>query len=167
MGLNEKEGAVSVQKRRKHLINVLASCLTIGIEIAKLQKLYEINPKAIKVYNRSIKENTYALEHLSSIKHIEILENLYNSLIGPHNAVGYCVIGAIFNKKGAFYYDKEENFQEFLKINKEELEKEEQARKEQEEMRKVVQEATKNGKKIEFVSENGKMKPVIVEESDA
>lgn len=152
-----------IQKERlkKVIISILSACENIMV----FHKTLTNDKESLKIINKTIKRSRKATEIISQVKHIEILQSLYNTLVsGKENY--FAVFGTlILAKNNVRRWDTtEKGFQEFVKL---EAEAKARSKKEYEEKLKqqeIVRKAKEEGKKVEYSYENGKIKPIIIED---
>lgn len=163
MGQSVKKTKSEVQLQR--LKNVIVSMLQANENLMTFHKSITTDPKAIKVYNKSIKESRKAMVVISQVKHIDILTSLYNALISGKESY-FAIFGSvILAKNKVVYWDKtEKGYKEFLKLEAEAKAKSKQEYEEKLKQQELVNKAKAEGKKVEFSYENGKLKPLIVED---
>lgn len=163
MGLKVKKTKKDVQMDR--LKETLVNILVANKSLMRFHKTLTNDEKALKVINKSIKQTDRAIEIIWSVKHIEILESLYNTLLsGKEN---YFVLFAtlITRKNTIIKWDKtDKGFQEFLKLEEQAKAKSKEEYEKRLKQQEIIKKAQEDGKKIEMVYVNGKLEPHIVEE---
>lgn len=168
MGLEEKKEVnvqIDTKKKRKYLIEIIHSFLKTSISLMEYLKAVAPTRKAKCSCNKSIKSIEQAIVHLDTIKHIEILEYLYSTLVG-NNVLAYSVSGKMVLSEKIKDWDTDDGVKELIALMEENRKKAQEKFEEQEKTRKVIEEARKQGKKVEMVydQETKSVKPVIVEE---
>lgn len=150
-------------KQASQLQSVLYSLLYANKEIMKFHLLNCDDPKLKKILRKSIKQSEKAIQIVYTIKHIEILTSLYNTFV--YRKENYFVtIGAVICKSVDKWDKTEKGFKEFLELEEEAKEMALAQEKITLEKRKKIEDARKEGKKIEMVFKNGHLEPVVVEE---
>jgi len=156
------------KKKREYLVDIISNYLKTGIVVAKYFHDNATDRKDKLLCNKTIKTLESAISHLTTIKHIELLEYLHNAFVGE-NVFAYIMSGSIVNSPKMKEFDTEEGFIEFQKVMEERTAERLAKEKAQEETRLAIQKAKKEGKKVEMVydKESRTVKPVIVEENKA
>lgn len=159
MGITDK-------KKREYLIGIISNHLKVNIALMEYYHAVAPDRKSKLVCSRSIKDTEYALTHLHTIKHTDILEYLYSSFIG-NNAVMYSVSSKLVNSKKLAYFDSEKGHQEFLDTMEEQRKEREEKEKAKRENALAIEKAKKEGKKVEMVynPKTKNVEPLIVEEN--
>ena len=160
MGLTEK-------KKREYLITIIQKYLETGKSLMEYLKSVAPTRSAKYACNKSINKIDEALVHLRQINHIEVLEHLYSMFIG-NGVIAYSISGGIIMSKEMQKWDTDEGIHELIELIEENRKKEEEKLKIQQENRKIVEQAKKEGKKVEMVydKETKSVKPMIVEENN-
>ena len=171
MGLEENKKEVNVQiddkKKKKYLVAIIGSFLKVSITIMEYLKALAPDRKSKLVCTKSIKNAEQALVHLNTIKHIEILDYLYSIFIG-NNAVAYSISGKMVLTPKIKEWDTDDGVKELIELMEDNKKRQEEQFKKQQETLKAVEEAKKQGKKVEMVydKDTKSVKPVIVEEKN-
>ena len=160
MGLTEK-------KKREYLITIIQKYLETGKSLMEYLKAVAPTRSAKYACNKSLKKIDEALVHLRQINHIEVLEHLYSMFIG-NGVIAYSISGGIIMSKEMQKWDTDEGIHELIELIEENRKKQEEKLKIQQENRKIVEQAKKEGKKVEMVydKETKSVKPMIVEENN-
>lgn len=160
MGLNEK-------KKREYLITIIQKYLETGKSLMEYLKAVATTRSAKYACNKSLNKIDEALVHLRQINHIEVLEHLYSMFIG-NGVIAYSISGGIIMSKEMQKWDTDEGIHELIELIEENRKKQEEKLKIQQENRKIVEQAKKEGKKVEMVydKETKSVKPMIVEENN-
>ena len=160
MGLTEK-------KKREYLITIIQKYLETGKSLMEYLKAVAPTSKAKYACNKSLNKIDEALVHLRQINHIEVLEHLYSMFIG-NGVIAYPISGGIIMSKEMQKWDTDEGIHELIELIEENRKKQEEKLKIQQENRKIVEQAKKEGKKVEMVydKETKSVKPMIVEENN-
>lgn len=163
MGHKKDMNKINVQKNllKEIFIKVLETNLAIMRFQLSLTKVKKEQQGIQDIINKSEK----AMQIINDIDHYEILVSLYNTFI-CHRETFFVTICATINKENTIEkWDKsEEGFQEFLELEQKAIEKNDQEIKEKMETAKIIKDAKAQGKKVELMYIDGKVKPVIVEE---
>lgn len=160
MGLTEK-------KKREYLITIIQKYLETGKSLMEYLKAVAPTRSAKYACNKSLNKIDEALVHLRQINHIEVLEHLYSMFIG-NGVIAYSISGGIIMSKEMQKWDTDEGIHELIELIEENRKKQEEKLKIQQENRKIVEQAKKEGKKVEMVydKETKSVKPMIVEENN-
>lgn len=153
--------------QREHLQKIFIKLLESEIEILQFQKSISKSQKDKDGLRKMINHGRKAIKTICDLKHTEILVSLYNSFISQKETYFVMIEKTINSKKTKYWDTTKKGFQEFLKLElqaKAQSDKEIEERKKQQE---IIAKAKADGKKIEMVFENGKLKPVIVEDNKA
>ena len=155
-------------KTRDYQVNVMLKIMEAGIEIATMRKKLTDDPKAKKSCDKAIREYKKAIEYLPKIKHDDIINSLYNSLV-IRNEVWFFYFAPTINHKNTRFWDTTENgYREFLELEEEAKRIAKEKREEQMAKAKAIEEAKANGDKIEMVfnPETKKLEQKIVKENN-
>lgn len=143
--------------------NILINLLKTEISLMEYQRRISNSNKQKYVCNKAIRQARQAITVVKDIKHSEILVSLYNVFI-KHNVALFVTAGAVIGSNQTLRWDNtEEGFKEFLELESAAIE---QYKKEQEERnhdREIIKSAKEQGKKIEFVLIDKKLRPVVKE----
>lgn len=143
--------------------NILINLLKTEISLMEYQRRISNSNKQKYVCNKAIRQARQAIQVVKDIKHSEILVSLYNVFI-KHNVALFATAGAVIGSKQTLKWDNtEEGFKEFLELESVAIE---QYKKEQEDRnhdREIIKSAKEQGKKIEFVLIDKKLRPVVKE----
>lgn len=153
--------------KRKYLINIIRKVLETNIELMNYYKCYAADDKSKKVCNKSIRQTKKSLEKLPHIKHIEILQSLFNAIVSGKEVV-FVSAGALVGGKNVERWDtSEKGFKEFMKLEEESRKANQQRIEEEQRNKEFVENAKKQGKKVTYAYVDGKLKPTIEEEPKA
>lgn len=162
MGHKEQKSKLDVQKERLKV--VFARLLESEIAILEFQLTLTNEPEHIKCIKKIINTCNKAKRIVYGIVHYEILASLYNSFVSGKESFYVMLSSTITSKNKITYWDRtQKGFKEFIVLEeqaKAQTQKELDERMKQQEM---LKKAKEDGKKIEMVFENGKLKPIIVE----
>lgn len=163
MGHKKDLDKLTVQKGR--LQKVLVSMLYTNLAIMEFQMTLAQNDEEKKTLKRVIALTKKAEKLIWETQHFEILVSLYNSFVLGKESYYVTLVKVITLKTTIRYWDKtKKGFEEFLKQEAAAKAKSEQEFKERQEQQEFIKKAQEQGKKVEFVLENGKLKPTIVDE---
>lgn len=152
---------------KKNMVAILTKLLELSIEVMNLYKIIASDDKSREVCQKAIRNGKKALKIIPNVRHVEILYSIYNTLIGGKENM-FALSGTIICSKQLQRWDTtEEGFLEFQELEKEAQLKQKERNEEQQNYRKVMEEAKKQGKKVELVYENGKAKPIIIEDNNS
>ena len=149
-------------EKKVALKKAIKSLIQANIDIMQYHLSINSDEKVVKVIKTNINRGKKALLIVDEIWHIEILESLYRSFIFGKEQY-FAIVSATIVKQ-ARKWDSEKGFVEFMELEKQALE---QAKKQQEERQadeETIRVAKEMGKKIEMVMQNGRLRPVVVEE---
>lgn len=150
--------------RKKYLVNVIKKVLETNIELMTYYKGIAIDEKSKRVCSKSIRQTQKSLEKLPHIKHIEILQSLFNAIVSGKEVI-FVSAGSLVGGKNVQRWDTtKKGFEEFIKLEEESKKAYEQKVEEERKTREVVSKAKQEGKKVSFALIDGKMKPIIEEE---
>ena len=134
------------------------------IAIMEFQLTLTSEPEHIKGIKKVIKDSLKAKDIVISITHFEILASLYNSFVNGKESFYVMLSSTLNSKNKVTYWDRtKKGFKEFIALEeqaKAQTQKELEERLAQQEM---IKKAQAEGKKIEMVYENGRLKPIIVD----
>ena len=155
-------------KEYERKINIIIKIMEAGIEIATMRKNLTEDAKAKHTCEKAIREYRKAIRYLPSIKHKDIVDSLYNSLVA-RNELWFFYFAPTINHKNTRYWDTTENgYKEFLALEEEAKKIAKEKREEQMKKAKAIEEAKANGDKIEMVfnPETKKLEQRIVKEDN-
>lgn len=153
--------------KRKQLTNIIKKVLETNIELMTYYKHYASDEKSKRVCSKSIRQTRKSLEKLPHIKHIEILQSLFNAIVGGKEVI-FVSAGSLINSKNVEKWDTtNKGFKEFLQLEEQEREAKRKEFEEHQKQQKMMEQAKKDGKKVEMVFDptTKKVKPVIVEDT--
>jgi len=143
--------------------NILINLLKTEISLMEYQRKLSVSDKEKYVCSKAIKQAKHSIEVVKGIKHSEILLSLYNVFI-KHNVRLFATAGAIIGSKQTLKWDNtEEGFKEFLELESEAIAQHKKEKEEKEHDREVIRLAKEQGKQIEFVLIDKKLRPVVKE----
>lgn len=153
-------------KKVEHLKSIIRAYLLTNIEIMEYLKLNAPDTKSKRVCTKVIKDSKNAIDHLDTFKRVEILDYLYASLIG-NSVIAYSVSPKLVLSKKLMEIDNDEQkYQDFLAELEEQRIYNEKKYQERLEYQQAVENAKKQGKKVEMVydKEKNKVIPTIVDD---
>lgn len=156
----------TLDEQKGLLKNVFVKMLETTAEIMRFQLSMAKDKKSKDGMNGIIDKCYKAIEIVKGIEHYEILVSLYNSFICKRENF-FATICATISKDGLIEkWDKtEEGFKEFIELEKQAIEQTDKEEKEKMETAKIIKEARAQGKKVELMYKDGKVKPVVVNET--
>lgn len=155
-----------LDEQKKLLKNVFVKMLEATAEIMRFQLSMAKSKKDKDNINGIIDKCHNAIEIVNGIEHYEILVSLYNSFVCCRENFFVCICGTIAKEGLIERWDKtEDGFNEFLELEKQAIEQTDKEEKEKMETAKIIQEARAQGKKVELMYKDGKVKPVVVNET--
>lgn len=152
--------------KRKYLINIIRKVLETNIELMSYYKHYATDEKSKRICSKSIRHTQKSLERLPHIKHIEILQSLFNAIIGGKEVVFVSAGSLVCGKKVEKWDSTEKGFKEFMALEQEAIKKAKEKAEQDQKDRELIANAKAEGKKVEMVYMNGKFRPMIVKEKD-
>ena len=155
-----------MEKRKiDNLKSIIASMINVARQIVEFQKENDNDPTHKNTYEKLLRHCNKAQILVWSCQHIEILASLYNSFVSGKEQY-YIILTESIYKNVKKWDTTKKGFEEFLKLDEDarnEFNKEKEERERQQEM---IKKAREEGKKIDFVFENGKLTPVVLEEKN-
>ena len=163
MGHNKEIDKLDVQKQR--LKAVFNRLLDTEIAIMQFQLTLASEDEHIKGIKKVIKDSEKAKKIVTSITHYEILVSLYNAFVNGKESF-YVMFSATINAKNKVtYWDRtKKGFQEFVALEQQAKAQSQKDYEERLKQQEIIKKAQKEGKKIEMVFQDGKLKPILVEE---
>lgn len=153
--------------KRKYLVNIIRKVLETNIELMTYYKYYAVDEKSKRVCNKSIRQTKKSLERLPHIKHIEILQSLFNAVVSGKEVI-FVSAGSLVGGKNVERWDStEKGFKEFMKLEEEAVKKAKEKAEEEQKERELIAKAKAEGKQVEMVYMNGKIRPMIKEKDNA
>ncbi len=162
MGHKEKTTKLDVQKER--LKSVFSRFLDAEIAIMQFQLTLVTEKSHVEGIKKVIKDSEKAKNIVTSITHYEILVSLYNAFVNGKESFFVMLSSTINSKNKVTYWDRtKKGFQEFVALEEEAKAQTQKELDERLKQQEIIKKAQKEGKKIEMVFENGKLKPIIVD----
>lgn len=157
---------MKIEKKKQHLIKILTKLVETNIELMTMLREMSTDTKSKQICSKNIRQSRQALKILPITHHIEILQSLYNTLIvGKENI--FALSGTLISSKNFKKWDTtKKGFQEFLELEQQAKEKQEQEIRQKQENMEAIKKAKEQGKKVEMVFDptTKKVKPLIVEQ---
>ena len=163
MGHKKEINKLNVQKER--LKAVFNRLLDTEIAIMQFQLTLASEDEHIKGIKKVIKDSEKAKKIVTSITHYEILVSLYNAFVNGKESF-YVMFSATINAKNKVtYWDRtKKGFQEFIALEQQAKAQSQKDYEERLKQQEIIKKAQEEGKKIEMVFQDGKLKPIVVEE---
>lgn len=153
--------------KRKYLISIIRKILETNIELMNYYKHYATDEKSKRTCSKSIRQTKKSLERLPHIQHIEILQSLFNAIIGGKEVI-FVSAGSLVGGKNVERWDTtKKGFKEFMKLEEEAVNKAKEKAEEEQKERELIAKAKADGKQVEMVYINGKLRPMIKEKDNA
>lgn len=146
-----------------NLKSVISSMLLTTKKIVEFQQMNDNDTTHKKTYEKLLRHCHRAEKLVWSCQHIEILASLYNSFVSGKEQY-YVILSESIYKNVKRWDTTKKGFDEFMELDKEAREKFNQEKEEREQQMETIKKARESGKKVDFVFENGKLIPVILEE---
>ena len=150
--------------QNKRLKKALSSLIETTIAIMEFNLTLVKEEKDIQVTKKLIRDGKKAIETISSIKHNEILVDLYNSFIVGNMPFFVAATRTMSMPKKIKHWDTEKGFKDFLKAQEKAFAQCDKELEEKKKEREFVEKAKAEGKNVELMYHKGKIKPVVVEE---
>ena len=144
-------------------IIIIKNILKLHIDIVLMRKCALKDEKAIAVCDKCIRDSKKALRNIDNIKHKDIIESLYNTLV-TKNETWFYFFAPLINGKNVKRWDTtKKGYEEFLTLEKEAKEIAKQKAEEQAEKKKKLEEAKARGDKVEMLynPKTKKIEPII------
>jgi hypothetical protein len=163
MGQNKKINKISVQKEM--LKEIFIKMIETNKAIMDFQYTLAKRGKERQAIREIIDKSTSAIDIIKGIDHYEILVSLYNSFINKRETFFVTLVATINRKDTIEKWDKsEEGFKEFLELEEKAIAQSDIEEKELKEKVEIIKKAKEEGKKVELMYIDGKVKPVVVNE---
>lgn len=152
---------------KTHQINKVKDIIIamLKVNIANLE--FQMSVSDVKEHKRTFKKlinhTIKAMELVRNIKHNEIVSSIYNSFVHGHEAF-YIALSESIYKNVKSWDTTEKGYKEFQELEKSAIEKSDEELREKQEMAETIKKAKAEGKKIEFLYKDGRIRPVIVDE---
>lgn len=163
MGHKKEINKLDVQKER--LKAVFNRLLDTEIAIMQFQLTLAKEDEHIKGIKKVIKDSENAKKIVTNITHYEILVSLYNAFVNGKESYYVLLSSTINSKNKIAYWDRtKKGFKEFIALEEQAKAQSQKEYEERLEQQEIIKKAQKEGKKIEMVFQDGKLKPIVVEE---
>ena len=162
MGQKIEKSKAEVQNTR--LKNILVSLLSTTNAIMEFNLTLVKEEKDIKITKKLIRDGKKAISIVQNVKHNEILVDLYNSFVLNNMPFFVAATRVMSNPVKIKHWDTEKGFKDFIKERElafAKCDKELEEKKKEEEM---IKKAKAEGKNVELMYKDGKVKYVVVEE---
>lgn len=164
MGHDKKSKKLNVQIEQ--IKDILINMVRVNSAIMRFQYNIAKTGNEKRGLNALIKQSNKAIATIQGIKHYEILISLYNTFVNKKEVYFLSMVKTINNTKTIARWDKtEKGFKEFMKLEEDANQMARQEAKENKEKVDFIRKAKEQGKKVEMLFKDGKLKPVIVEEN--
>lgn len=150
--------------QNKRLKKALSSLIETTIAIMEFNLTLVKEEKDIKITKKLIRDGKKAIETIYSIKHNEILVDLYNSFIVGNMPFFVAATRTMSMPKKIKHWDTEKGFKDFIKAQEKAFAQCDKELEEKKKEREFVEKAKAEGKNVELMYHKGKIKPVVVEE---
>lgn len=148
--------------KKEHQIKIINKLIELNELLVDYNKTLTNDPQIRKTYNLYKKKCAKSKENLLNIKNEDVLDSVYKNLFYGKEPI-YTLAIALLTSKKIKFYDSKKGHKVFLELEEDYKNKVIKEQKKVAENNKVVEEAKKNGKKVEFLVKDGKMQPVIVD----
>lgn len=145
------------------LKNIMVDMIKLNYDVLKFHMTLSKDEKEIRGYKKLLRMSNKAIEIISSVNHQDILELLYNNFISGRESVSAILVASI-NKYVNTWDKSEKGYKQFKEYEKENYEARIESIKRKQEMSQKIKKAKEEGKKLDFVYDNGKVVPVVREE---
>ena len=146
------------------LKNALIKLVETNIAIMEFNLTLVNEKKDINVTKTMIKQGKKAIEIIKSVKHNEILTDLYNSFIVGNIPYFVAATRTIALPKKIKHWDTEKGFKDFIKERENAIAQYEKDQDEKKKERERIEQAKREGKNVELMYKDGKVRYVVVEE---
>lgn len=150
----------SIRSLKKAIIDLAKAFISIN----EYQRTLLKEKKQVDLTNKVIRQTKKFIKIIENVKHEKILQSVYATFIGGKESLLYLMVATGIKKTTIVKWDTEEGYQEFLKLEEEAVNKHNAELEERKKQQEIVEKAKEEGKKVEYAYENGKMKPIIVDE---
>lgn len=149
--------------KREHINAILSEIIQVSILLCDYNKSLTKDAEKRKKLNKYRKICLKASEQLYHFKHDEVVYSIYKNVVVGKEAL-FTMCPSLINHKASKYFDTDKGFKEFLKLEEQSAIEEKKAQEEILKKQKSIENAKKDGGKLDFVMKNGKLEPVIVKE---
>lgn len=149
--------------KKNKLKEIVIKLIESNISIIKFQRELDKDKTHHKTYEKLIRHSLNAINQVKNCEHIEILASIYNTFVSGKEQYFIIVSESIYKNLKRWDTTKK-GFEEFTKLDNEAREKFAVESEERQKQLEAVKKARENGQKVEFVFQNGKVVPIVVEE---
>ena len=154
-----------LQVQNRKLKNMLISMADTNIAIMEFNLTLTKEKKDKEITKKLIKMSRKAKEIIESVQHNEILVDLYNSFVSGNMPLFIAFVRTVTLPKKIKHWDSsEKGYKDFLKAREQAIAKSEEELKQKRKERENIAKARAEGKNVELMYKDGKVKYVIVEE---
>lgn len=143
---------------------MLISLANTNIAIMEFNLTLMSNEKDIEITKKVIRMSKKAISIIKDVKHNEILVDLYNSFIAGNMPLFIAFVRTVTQSKIKRWDNTKKGFNEFLQARANAIAKSEEELKAKKEEQERIAKARAEGKNVELMYKDGKVKHVIVEE---
>lgn len=150
--------------QNEKLKNTLIKLVETNIAIMEFNLTLVSQENDIKITKDMIKQGKKAIEIIKKVKHNEILTDLYNSFVVGNIPYFVAATRTIALPNKIKHWDTEKGFKEFIKERENAISQYEKDQEEKKKERERIEKAKAEGKNVELMYKDGKVRHVIVEE---
>ena len=153
---------------REYQIRILTKIIQTNIEIVNYRKSMATEQKHIDICNKMLRMCNKAIRELPKIKHSDIINSLYNSLVIRNESWFSYIAPSVVSPTTKKWDTTKKGYEEFLRLEEEAQEIAKAKFEEQQKQREIIKQAKENGDKIEMQwdNETKSLKPIIVKENN-
>lgn len=152
------------KKKINRLKVIICKMINVAESIVLFQKENDNDPNHRKTYDKLLRHCNSAFHLVCNCQHIEILASIYNSFVSGKEQF-YIVLTESIYKNVKKWDTTKKGFEEFLELDRQAREQYQEEFDERTRQQEMIKKAREEGKKIDFVFENGKLTPVVLEEN--
>lgn len=153
-----------MMNQNNKLKKMLVSLAETNIAIMEFNLTLVKNQADIKITKDLIKMSKKAIKMINSVQHNEILVDLYNSFVAGNMPLFITFVRTITLSKIKRWDNTKKGYKEFLEARAAAIAKTEEELKAKKEEQERIAKARAEGKNVELMYKDGKVKYVIVEE---
>ena len=158
-------GHNKAKTQNERLKNMLIKLVETNIAIMEFNLTLVSNKNDVNITKKLIKQGKTAIEIIKGVKHNEILVDLYNSFVVGNIPYFVAVTRTIALPNKIKRWDNtEKGFKEFLKERETALAKCDKELEEKKKEQEYIEKAKAEGKNVELMYKDGKVRYVVVEE---
>ena len=151
--------------KKSNLQQIVIKLIEANISLIKFQRIVDSDKTHHKTYEKLIRHSLNAINQVKNCQHIEILASIYNSFVSGKEQYFIIVSESIYKNLKRWDTTKK-GFEEFTRLDNEAREQFAKESEERQAQLEAVKKAREEGKKVDFVLENGKVVPVIVDDKE-